>query len=362
MKIVFIGCRSLDIVGGIESYMLNLCTALFQRGIEPILYVGSDLKKTERMNGFTIRHVKINKNKYINKLMLSLFSTMCAIKEYPDADIYHFNANIAGLFSFLLIVMGKKTVYQGHGFEWKREKWSSAIRFFNKLVDYFVLAINKNILMCSKEQIDYVKKIFPSKKNIMLAPGGVFLPDPIYLSKLSKPLNGIPYILFLGRIVKEKRCDLLLSAFLKIQKKVNIDLVIAGPIEDETIVSPYYDNKSVHIIGAVFGDVKNAYMKNAHIYVIPSDMEGLSISLLEAMSYGCLCVASDIPANKEALDDTGLYFKKGDSNDLAQTLYECITYNHKYSFMKKMAYERIKKNYDWNILSENMIQYYYVSI
>ena len=357
MKIVFIGCRSLDHVGGIESYMLNLCTNLAKNGIEVVLYVGSDSQKIEAINGFILNHKKVSQNKYVNKFLIGLVSTIYALKEHPDADIYHFNANVAGFFSFLPILLGKITVYQGHGFEWKRTKWNPIVRYCNKLLDYFVLFINKNILMCSEEQISYIKKLFPKKTNVVYAPGGVIIPSFDYLSKLKNPLNNISYILFMGRIVKEKRCDLLLSAFQNIQDKINVDLVIAGPIENESIISAYYDNKRIHIIGSVFGDIKNAFIRHASVYVIPSELEGLSISLLEAMSYGCLCIASDIPANKEALNDAGLYFKNGDANELTEVLYDSIKNHQKHDFLKIKVQNRIKK-YDWNILSKNLMQYY----
>jgi hypothetical protein len=163
MKIIFIGCRSLNHVGGIESYMYHVCSNLVQLGIEPILYVGSHINKIEKINGFTVVHKKVSKNKYFNKVEIGFVSTVCALREHPDADIFHFNANVAGFFSFLPLLNCKTTVYQGHGFEWKRVKWNIIIRACNKLLDYFVLGINKNILMCSYEQIDYVKKLFPKK-------------------------------------------------------------------------------------------------------------------------------------------------------------------------------------------------------
>jgi glycosyltransferase involved in cell wall biosynthesis len=357
MKIVFIGCRSFDNVGGVENYMLNLCSNLALLGITPILYVGSDCNRTELINGFTVIHKKVSKNKYINKIMIGFVSTFSALRDHWDADIYHFNANVAGLFSFIPLFLGKKTVFQGHGFEWQRKKWHPIVRFLNRLLDCFVLFINKNILMCSQEQVDYVKKIF-CRKNIIVLSGGVIYP-PIKPSVQDNDfVVNKNYILFLGRIVFEKRCDLLLEAFQAIQNNLDCDLVIAGPIENDRIVSGFMNNDRIHFLGPVFANKKYTYLANSLVYVIPSDLEGLSISLLEAMSYGCLCIASDITANREALADTGLYFRAGDDNDLSKVLYKAVVYNKRYNTLKFKAQNRIKTYFDWKIISSKAIQYY----
>ena len=175
MQIVIIGCRSLDRVGGIESYMLDLCTCLAERGHEIILYAGAKADSIQIINGFTVKNIKVTSNKYLNKILIGFKSTKRAMKEYPNADIYHFNANVAGFFSFIPILKHKNVVFQGHGFEWKRAKWNPIVRFCNKILDNFVLSINKNILMCSQEQVDYVNAHFKNK-NVMFVPGGVHYP------------------------------------------------------------------------------------------------------------------------------------------------------------------------------------------
>jgi glycosyltransferase involved in cell wall biosynthesis len=118
------------------------------------------------------------------------------------------------------------------------------------------------------------------------------------------------------------------------------------------------NNDRIHFPGPIFGDEKYAYLVNSLVYVIPSDLEGLSISLLEAMSYGCLCVASDILANKEALADTGLYFKAGDGHELRQVLYETVIRNKKYNELRIKAQDRIETHFDWKIVSAKAFQYY----
>lgn len=356
MQIVVIGCRSLDRVGGIESFMLEMCSCLANKGHDVKLFVGSDKNYIERKKGFDVVNIKVTKNKYFNKLLIGYKSTKLALKMFPNADIYHYNANVAGLFSKIPLKKNKNVVFMGHGFEWKRAKWNPLIRFFNKCLDNYVLKINKNILMCSKEQVDYVKENFKFK-NLMFAPSGVHCPpyEPktdVYADKKDE------YILFLGRVVAEKRLDLLLSAFDSIKEKIPQDLYVAGPVENENIVSDYRKNSRIHFLGSKFGDDKASLLKNAAVYVLPSDLEGLSVALLEAMSYGNICLASDIEANKEALDNAGIYFTAGNLESLQESLLSICMNMDSFAKYKKLAIERVSKNFEWSIISDRIEKYY----
>lgn len=166
------------------------------------------------------------------------------------------------------------------------------------------------------------------------------------------------YILFLGRIVAEKRLDLLLKAFSLLEDNISQDLYIAGPVEDESIVKDYQNDNRIHFLGSKFGEEKADLLRNAFLYVLPSDLEGLSIALLEAMSYGNLCLASDIDANKEGLGDCGVYFKTGDLVDLKNKLEEICLNPSDYDFYKNKAVERIKNTFEWHIISDKVISYY----
>lgn len=166
------------------------------------------------------------------------------------------------------------------------------------------------------------------------------------------------YILFLGRVVAEKRVDLLLKAFSQLESLIPQDLYVAGPVEDESIVSPYRSDNRIHFLGSKFGREKADLLQNAFLYVLPSDLEGLSIALLEAMSYRNLCLVSDIEANKEALNDCGLYFKTGDLDDLKKKLFDICMNPQAYEPYKVKAVERIKSTFEWHIISDKIISYY----
>ena len=166
------------------------------------------------------------------------------------------------------------------------------------------------------------------------------------------------YILFLGRIVAEKRVDLLLKAFSLLEDSISQDLYIAGPVEDESIVEAYQSDNRIHFLGSKFGEEKAELLRNAFLYVLPSDLEGLSIALLEAMSYGNLCLVSDIEANKEGLGNCGTYFKAGNLGDLKHKLQDICLNPSTYESYKTKAIERIKNTFEWHIISDKIISYY----
>lgn len=356
MQIVVIGCRSLDRVGGIESFMLEMCSCLAKKGHDVKLFVGSDKNCIERKNGFDVVNIKVTNNKYFNKLLIGYKSTKLALKMFPDADIYHYNANVAGLFCRIPLRKNKNVVFMGHGFEWKRAKWNPLIRFFNKCLDNYVLKINRNILMCSKEQVDYVKENFKFK-NLMFAPSGVHCPPYMPKNDFYANKKG-EYILFLGRVVAEKRLDLLLAAFDNIKGRISQDLYVVGPVENESIISDYRKNARIHFLGSKFGDEKASLLRNAGVYVLPSDLEGLSVALLEAMSYENICLVSDIAANKEALGNAGIYFSAGNLDSLKKNLLSICMNLESFAKYKKLAVERVSQNFEWSIISDRIEKYY----
>lgn len=167
------------------------------------------------------------------------------------------------------------------------------------------------------------------------------------------------YILFLGRVVPEKRVDLLLSVIKSLEASYpDLLLVIAGPIENEKIIIPYKKNNNIFFYGPVWGEEKRLLISHSFIFCLPSDIEGFSVSLLEAMSQKCLCLVSDIQANKEVMGDCGLYFKKGSLIDLENKIKSVLCNPANYSALREDAYNRVKQNFTWDVLSEKMIDFY----
>jgi glycosyltransferase involved in cell wall biosynthesis len=165
----------------------------------------------------------------------------------------------------------------------------------------------------------------------------------------------------LGRLVKEKNPDILIDAYIRsnISEK---KLVIAGsneylPEYVEALRELAGKNKKIIFTGAVYNNDKEILLKNCYVFCIPSSIEGLSITLLEAMSYKKAVLASDIKANREGLGDSGIWVKAEDAGDLAEKLVYCINNSGEIKRQEDGNYKRIKEKFTWNIIAKKYIGY-----
>lgn len=196
------------------------------------------------------------------------------------------------------------------GIDWQREKWQSG------LGSKFIHQGEKNaakyadeVIVLSKGVQDYFKETYGRKTHFI--PNGVNRPQ-IREAKLISEQFGLEkdsYILFLGRLVPEKGIRYLVEAFKNI--KTDKKLVIAGGSSDtdsfmEELKELAKGDDRILFTGFVQGAMLDELYSNAYIYTLPSDLEGMPLSLLEAMSYGNCCLVSDIPECAEVVEDAAV--------------------------------------------------------
>jgi len=185
------------------------------------------------------------------------------------------------------------------------------------------------------------------------------MPQCDILRRFHLTSNG--YFLFMGRLVKEKNPDVLIEAFIKAGIK-DKKLVIAG---DNASLPDYTahlreisaKNEDVVFTGAVYDKDKEDLLKNCFVFCIPSTIEGLSITLLEAMSYARPVLASDILSNREALGDSGIYVIPEDTGDLSSKLVFCIDNPGELEPQKKANRQRVQDNFTWEIIVRKYLAY-----
>lgn len=169
------------------------------------------------------------------------------------------------------------------------------------------------------------------------------------------------YILFLGRLVPEKGIRYLVEAFKTV--KTDKKLVIAGGSSDTDsfmveLKELAKDDDRIIFTGFVQGQMLDELYSNAYIYTLPSDLEGMPLSLLEAMSYGNCCLVSDISECTEVVENKALIFKKSDVNELREKLQDACDHPEKVMEMKAQATDFICKKYNWDsVINETMELY-----
>ena len=169
------------------------------------------------------------------------------------------------------------------------------------------------------------------------------------------------YILFLGRLVPEKGIRYLIEAFKDVQTEKK--LVIAGGSSDtdkftDELKELAKGDDRILFTGFVQGRELEELYSNAYIYTLPSDLEGMPLSLLEAMSYGNCCLVSDIDECTEVVESKALIFKKSDVNDLKKTLQEACVRINWIEIFKKQASEFICNKYNWDEIVQATLRLY----
>lgn len=355
--------------GGVEIVVEELSKRMVRLGHDVTCYNRSGKhaldknKKVKQLKEF--EGVKINKIITIDKKGLaavssSFFGSLKAL--FSKADVVHYHAEGPCAFMWIVKKFSKKKVIATiHGLDWQRAKWGGFATKFIKYGEKTAVKYADEIIVLSKNVQNYFKDAY--NRETVFIPNGVNEPEIRKADIIQKKygLNKDDYILFLGRIVPEKGIHYLIDAFNKI--KTDKKLVIAGSASDtdgyyQELKEKSKDNKNIIFTGFVEGKELEELYSNAYIYSLPSDVEGMPLSLLEAMSYGNCCLTSNIDECSEVIENKGVTFKKGNIDDLSLVLQELCDNKEKVISMKKEAKEFILNKYNWDDVVEKTLELY----
>lgn len=335
MKIAMIGHKVIPSQrGGIENVLTSLCPLLAELGAEITVYNRSSDKIEDNYlhevrNGFykgvRLKTAPTIKLRGISAMIASYTAALRA--SFSNADIVHFHAEGPCAALWIPKLFGKKCVATVHGLDWQREKWkrgpaSKYIKTGEKVMAKYA----DKIIVLSESARTYFKDTY--KRDTVLIPNGIDRPKHTAADKITKlfDLKKDEYICVVSRLTPEKGIHYLIDA----QNSVKPDkkLVIAGDTGDSDSADSYTallrkkakDNPNIIFTGFISGDVLREIYSNAYAVCLPSDIEGMSLSLLEALAYGNALLCSDIPENTSVAKNHALYFKKSDTNDLAKKL------------------------------------------
>ena len=363
MKIVFIGSRDIKLLGGIESYMTNLTAELVKLGHEPIIYCESNRNSVETHNGVKVIHMTGFKSNLLCKPWVGLKATLRTLFKEKGVSIIHYNAWPPSLWCFLPRLFGVKSLMQGHGLEWQRSKYSPKQQKIMKFMEKVTAYMNQHLIMCSEGQTKYFKEKY--NKDATTIPTAVNMPaaqgvnEEATLAKFG--LQPHKYFLFMARLVQDKNPDFLIKGF-KAADNGGMKLVIAGSNDANQEYVDYLHklaegNKDIVFTGAIYGNEKDAILRNAYTFCIPSTIEGLSIVLLEAMSYNLPVIASDIDANRELLDNDAVWVRYENEEDITKAIEFCINNKEVIENFKETNYKKVVENYTWDKVAKKYVKF-----
>lgn len=355
--------------GGVEIVVEELCTRMVRLGYDVTCFnrVGHhvsgaeyDTKKIKDYKGIHIKSVPTMEKRGLAAVSSSFFAALfSAVGNY---DVVHIHAEGPAYFSWLPKMFGKRVITTIHGLDWDREKWRSG--FGSKFIrqgEKNAVKYADEIIVLSKGVQNYFKQTYG--RETCFIPNGVNKPK-IRESKLITEKFGLgkdSYILFLGRLVPEKGIRYLIEAF----KKVETDkkLVIAGGSSDtdsftRELEDLAKDDSRIIFTGFVQGQLLEELYSNAYVYTLPSDLEGMPLSLLEAMSYGNCCLVSDISECADVVEDKAFIFNKSDVNDLQEKIQEACDDSAKVMKLKKQSADFICEKYNWDKVVKQTVELY----
>ena len=367
MAIAMFGQKRLSREGGIEIVVKELCTRMAKNGYTVTCYnrsghhvSGAEYDKKTEYEGINQKCVPTIEKKGLAAVSSSFFAALYSA--FGKYNVVHIHAEGPAFFSWLPKLLGKRVIVTVHGLDWQREKWKSGFGSkFIKQGEKNAVKYADEIIVLSKGVHDYFRNQYGRETRFI--PNGVNRQE-IRKAELITDKFGLikdSYILFLGRLVPEKGIRYLIEAFknVKTEKK----LVIAGGSSDtdsfmKELKELAKDDKRIIFTGFVQGQMLEELYSNAYIYTLPSDLEGMPLSLLEAMSYGNCCLVSDIQECTEVVEDKALIFKKSNVQDLQNKLQEACDHAEKIMELKQQAADYICKKYNWDDVVEETLKLY----
>jgi glycosyltransferase involved in cell wall biosynthesis len=359
LRVAFIGGRGvISKYSGIESFYEETGKRLAALGHEITVYCRNYFTPALlQHNGMRLVRLPTFRSKHLETVIHTFLSTMHALTQHYD--LVHYHALGPALFSCIPRFCGTKTTVTVQGLDWQRKKWGRLASA--------VLRIGEDASAHLPHQTMVVSRTLERHYREVHGVDALYIPNGGLLRKRAEPkkilewgLEPGRYLLFLGRFSPEKGCHLLVQAFEGIESEVK--LVLAGGAsycDDHQKELMKHASDRIRMMGWVSGEDLDELLTNAMIFVLPSDMEGLSLALLDAMGAGLCVLASDVPENREAVEGAGFTFRCGDVDDLSDRLRFLMANPAIREAAGKAARKRVEEEYQWDKISSEIEQAYF---
>lgn len=354
--------------GGVEIVVEELSTRMVKKGHKVTCFnrkghhTGGkdfDSKKLSEYKGIKLKNVLTIDKKGLSAVSSSVSASIRSA--FGKYDVVHIHAEGPSFMCWLPKFFRKKVVVTIHGLDHRRAKWGKFASRYIMQGERNAVRFADEIIVLSKGVQQYFKDTY--NRNTVLIPNGVTKPN-LREPQLIKEKFGLEkdsYILYLGRLVPEKGIKYLLQAFKDV--KTDKKLVIAGGSSDtDAFMNELKEmgkgDDRIIFTGFVQGQILEELYSNAYIYTLPSDLEGMPLSLLEAMSYGNCCLTSDISECADVVEDKAVTFEKSNVQDLREKLQKLCDTPSMVADYKNNASQFICNKYNWDDVVEQTLDLY----
>jgi glycosyltransferase involved in cell wall biosynthesis len=363
LKIAQIGSRGIPgHRGGVERVVEAVAPLLAARGHDVTVYCATwSETRAPDYRGVKLRYAPSVRSKVLDTFVRSAFATVSAM--FGPAQILHYHSSGSAPLALLARLAGKKVVVTVHGSDWARSKWGAFGRLFLQFGEWCAVRFPHRTVVVGpdlKSELDARYKT----RTVLIANG---VEDRLQRAPQESRALGLEprnFVLFLARLVPEKQCHTLIEAWLGLENRGGAKLAIAGPSWHSAEYAQSLRAMAQHDPSVVFlGEVSEMMLEelyaNCTAYVLPSEVEGMSLSLLDAMAFGACVICSDIPANAYVVADAGLTFPVGDVAALRERLRAVLGDPQRAEALRAAAKARISSEFHWSKITEQWEALYF---
>ncbi len=348
MKIAIMGIRGIPAnYGGFETFVENLAPRLVERGHEVTVYGRKNIidYKKPYYKGVRIKVLPTISHKYFDTVAHTLFCTLYSF--FIKYDVVFICNSANAIFTLLPRLMGKPTVLNVDGLEWKRQKWNAAGKAFYRISEFLATFLPTAIVSDAREvQRYYQKKFGKSSTYIPYGAPNMNVQSQNILKRLGiKPRE---YVLYVSRLEPENNAHRVIAAFERVKTDKKLLIVGDAPYSGDYIrqLRATTDPRII-FTGYVFGEGYHELQAHAYCYVQATEVGGTHPALLEAMGFGNCVLANDVPEHREVLGKAGIYFSRTDDNDLTQKMQQVLDDEKMVENYRKIVKECVRQKYDW---------------
>ena len=354
--------------GGVEVVVSHLAPQLVKRGFDVTCYNRTNREFMEaRKKGplpTEYQGVRLIWTPTINRRGLAAMSAsvIATVKAaFGPYDLVHFHTEGPSVLCGLPRLMGKKVVVTVHGLDHQRQKWGRLASAYIMQGEKAAVRHAHSVIVLSRGAQEYFRERY--RRETVLIPNGIDPSEPRPANEIARQfaLSSREYILFLGRLVPEKGIHYLIEAYkrLKTDKKL---VIVGGASDTDEYVRRLHamadDCPSILFTGFQQSAVAEELYSNAYCYVLPSDLEGMPLTLLEAMNFGCCCVTSDIGECVDVMDGCGVSFPHSDADALRDVLQDLLDHPEEAEARRGRAREVVRAKYTWSDISARTQELY----
>jgi glycosyltransferase involved in cell wall biosynthesis len=369
MKIAFIGQKGIPVEsGGVERRVEEVATRMAHIGHEVFVYARNNYcpKRISRYKDVNLIYLPSIPTKNLSAISHTFLAVMHSL--FQDYDVIHFQAPGPSTLCWIIKLFKRKTalVATFNSRDSQHQKWGRFARFYLNLGERIISKVPDKTIVVSEILHNYVKDEFNSGSVIIHNGSAV---EEIENSDQIKKwdLEEKKYFLTVNRLVRHKNVHHLIQAFknLYVGNRIPKDfkLVITG---DGAFTDEYVDYvkdlsrdcENIIFTGNQTGEILAQLFYHSYTFVQPSEAEGLSNALLEAMGYGIAPIISDIAENIKPVQQNGIVFRKGSIFDLEEKMALAVKNPKAMKIMGEKAKQFVKCNYNWEINTEQTLELY----